>query len=171
MATYGMYVDPRMAAGSFGGGGWGGIGDIAPSFQYGLATALPIAHSMYDLQNRVMTDPYRNEATIAGLNANRSQAELNAMNTGIQAVALNRLNNQPGLYLDELQGRLPMNGRVMGLPFPYGGSPVAPAPQNQAVQNPVPTLVPRDNFSQANIIRAFNIPQPDDRSVQTFPVR
>lgn len=164
MASYSMLVDPRMAAGSFGGGRFGGVGDIFQSMQTGFASALPIMHSLYDFQDRAALSPYQQEANIAALNNARQQNELSALGGGIDMVALNRLNNTGGMTL----GQLLQGNSLVGQPMTVSNQATSPAPQlNTMPMNPAAQR-PGVNFTQSVLDQWLN--NPPRQPAQTFPV-
>lgn len=166
MARYSMLVDPRMAAGSFGGGGFGGVGDIFQSMQTGFASALPIMHSLYDFQDRAVLSPYQQEANIAALNNARQQNELSALGGGLEMVALNNANKKAGLTMQQLLGGNSLGGNsLLGQPMTVNNQATSPPSQ----LNTMPAAErPAVNFTQSVLDQWLN--NPPRQPAQTFPV-
>lgn len=138
MAAYSMFTGQP---GAWGGGGFGGIGDLYPALGYGFATAIPFARSLYDLQNQVMTDPFRTEAQIAQLDAQRMQNESLGLQEAFNQRALRVAGNREGLTVDDLMGsNTPRYTPGSGIMSLYGMQQPGPLPGAQRLSMPPQAL-------------------------------
>lgn len=137
MASYSFAGNPNSVG--WGGSGLSTWGMLGPSIYNNTAAGLKLASSLYDMQNRVALDPYAVPAQAEQYNAQREQANLQAM-----------MDFSTGRYLDELaqrQASMAGNRLVDTAPSPamtqYGDPQAAQRLITDVASN---ALAPRVNF-------------------------
>jgi hypothetical protein len=136
--------------GSYGGGGFGGLGDFGQSLYTGLSNAMPMLNNYYNFQDARAMDQDRMNANVAGLRASQYQNAVSGLeNAGNQDEIIRLLNSQAGQQgytQDSLSGRAPASA--------YYNPPAAPAntfgaSQAGAVQNAGVATAPAGIVDQA----------------------
>lgn len=129
MASYAFPLAPHSGFGS----SW--YSDLGPSLFNALQAGFKTENDLYDLQNRVRTDPYTVPAQAAQADAARLGADRSAMMTQGDIDVLNQLYGQrvsPAASLGVDMPVTPMDtGPVMSA---LGASPGATAPSTEAPQ-------------------------------------